>query len=112
MKSFLIDFIVVVANLKDWLFTLFDPDGKLVNMLPFDKKLTSVGQKWVKKIKKVTPTSTVTFTGSASLELPGHQDIDIIIGTEKKYFYNHSKPVKNLLGTPYKKGFILSGMEN
>lgn len=103
MKSFLIDFIVVVANLKDWLFTLFDPDGKLVNMLPFDKKLTSVGQKWVKKIKKVTPTSTVTFTGSASLELPGHQDIDIIIGTEKKYFYNHSKPVKNLLGTPYKK---------
>lgn len=103
MKSLLIDIIVVMANIKDFLFTLFDPNGKLVSMLPFDKKLTAVGQKWVKKIKKISPASTVTFTGSASLELPGHQDIDILIGTEKNHFNSQSKTVKKMLGTPYKK---------
>lgn len=94
----------------EYLYSFTYPDDKYVQILPYDPKVTEIGQQLVNKIQKIYPYLKVIFIGSAVLGIAGQRDIDLIIECDPKDFPLYIGGLVSVLGQPSKvKKALLNG---
>lgn len=80
------------------------PDGKVIEVKPFDPHVREEADKIIAKIKEVLPDSSIHFGGAAALGIAGQNDIDISILYESSEFERYLDAIEKLFGSPSRIG--------
>ncbi|QQR82764.1 GrpB family protein [Candidatus Campbellbacteria bacterium] len=76
------------------------PNGKMIEVKPFDPQVQKVANKIIEELHSVLPTLPLHFGGAAALGIAGQNDIDIIILCTPSEINMYRNVVENLFGAP------------
>ena len=80
------------------------PDGKVIEVKPFDPRVQEVATEIIAQIKEVLPNSDLHFGGAAALGIAGQNDIDISISYDLAEFDLYFSKLERLFGSPFRIG--------
>lgn len=80
------------------------PDGKIIEIRPFDPRVQKVANEIIDQIKEALPGSDVHFGGAAALGIAGQNDIDISILYDLAEFDQYFSTLEKLFGAPSRIG--------
>ncbi|MBI2065008.1 MAG: GrpB family protein [Candidatus Yanofskybacteria bacterium] len=80
------------------------PDGKVIEVKPFDPRVREVAESLMAQIKEALPDADLHFGGAAALEIAGQNDIDISILYDPADFDHYLSTLEKLFGKPSRTG--------
>ena len=80
------------------------PDGKVIEVKPFDPRVKEAADKIIAQIKEALPDSFLHFGGAAALGIAGQNDIDISILYTPLEYDRYFSTIENLFGPPSRIG--------
>ncbi len=80
------------------------PDGKVIQVKPFNPHIREVADGIIAQIKKALPDSDLHFGGAAALGIAGQNDIDISILYDPAEFDLYFSTLEKIFGTPSRIG--------
>lgn len=93
------------------------PDGRLVEVKPFDPHVQEVAKKIINKLKDALPELPIVWGGASALGIAGQNDIDINILVTKDEYDIYLPLIEKLFGEPKRRGnsikweFVEDGFE-
>lgn len=93
------------------------PDGKIVEVKPFDPRVQEIARKIIEELERVVPGLPIVWGGASALGIAGQNDIDINIPVTKDEYDVYSPAIEKLFGAPKRRGnsikweFVLDGFE-
>lgn len=80
------------------------PDGKVIEVKPFDPRVQEVARSIMTQIKEALPDAVFHFGGAAALGIAGQNDIDISIPYALPDFERYLSVIEKLFGSPSRIG--------
>ncbi len=80
------------------------PDGKIIEVKPFDPRVREEADKLIAEIKEVLPDVDLHFGGAAALGISGQNDIDITILYDLPVYDRYFSNLERLFGVPSRIG--------
>jgi len=80
------------------------PEGKSIEVKPFDPRVQEVAEKIVAEVKEVLPDLPMRFGGAAALGIAGQNDIDILMLSTPTEFERYFSALEKLFGSPSRIG--------
>lgn len=80
------------------------PDGKVIEVKPFDPHVQEVAKNIIAQIKEALPDAVFHFGGAAALGIAGQNDIDISISYDLSEYDRYFSVLEKLFGPPSRIG--------
>ncbi len=80
------------------------PEGKIIEVKPFDPHVQEVAKEIITKLKEKIPTLPIHWGGASALGIAGQNDIDINILSIPEDYQKYSPLIEELFGEPKRKG--------
>lgn len=93
---------MIKESQEDYLASL--PDGKIIEVKPFDPRARETGNKIVAEIHEALPDLPLQFGGAAALGIAGQNDIDILMLSTPPEFDRYLEILEKMFGAPSRIG--------
>lgn len=80
------------------------PDGKVIEVKPFDPRAQEAGKKILTEIHEALPDLPLQFGGAAALGIAGQNDIDILMLSTPSEFDQYLETLEKMFGAPARIG--------
>lgn len=100
LKHIYEDVLIFLKTPKDYIYLYTYSTNEKVEIKDFDKQVKMKGLKLKEKIEKISDELKVEFIGSTSLELPGQNDIDLVIPCNSENFSKYTPGLAKIFGAP------------
>ena len=80
------------------------PDGKVIEVKPFDPRTQEAAKSLMAEIKEALPDAIFHFGGASALGIAGQNDIDILISYDLPDFDRYFSAIEKLFGPPSRIG--------
>lgn len=104
---------LLLQSPKDFIYSLISARKRVVHIEPFDPKAFQTAEEIIYEIKHIDPSLKTYLVGSVGLQIPGQNDIDLIIETIPHKSSIHLSALARIFGKPLKlkKNFAQWGIQ-